>query len=68
LASKITQPKPQSPRHGGKHLDGDQDAPGLRQPEPQPGHDVGQRSGQDDVGWRRGDVVTLNEIVHCCGG
>ena len=41
------------PRHGGQHLDADQDAPGLRQAEPQPGEDVGQRAGQDHLANRR---------------
>jgi hypothetical protein len=39
----------QSPRHRGQHLDRHQDAPSLRQPKPQAGHDVRQRAGQNHV-------------------
>ena len=39
----------EAPGHGGEHFDRHQNAPGLRQAEPQPGEDIGQRAGQDDV-------------------
>ena len=39
----------EAPGHGGEHLHRDQNAPGLRQAEPQAGEDVGQRAGQDHV-------------------
>ena len=39
----------QAPRHRRQHLHTDQDAPGLRQAEAQPGQDVWERAGQDHL-------------------